>query len=624
MDNKQCKKNKKSSRCSSSESSRLFSNSDSNSESDIMEQLKECVMKNCKKKIHNECKKRHKSRHSNSSSSDSERKKRHKSRHSNSSSSDSDCKKKKKYGSEKKCDIDLNNLYYYMRCKLNNDDDLMITGADAMVCAVSKSYKVIPPNYPVELENDDLIYNVKHYDTGAPYIVKKDGVYVVFISISTDQSAQFTIFVNGVVVPLTCVGNNSGAGQLISRHLLKLHKNDNVLVRNYQSNNPVELPEKIGGIQESVNLSFLLHKLAPLPNPLHCDDFNEKCLNEKKLCLFKKLKVMLINDPNLMLNGFNTTGSFYNYDTQVITPENPFVFNNSCNVNNLTFVNNTSNIIINEDGVYKIFLLVATTSSAQVAFFVNDIAIPETVNGTNKGAGQLTIRKLISLKKGDVISVRNHTSGNSITINPNSGGHLNSINLILTIYKASPTLDKLMLINDFENTNDYKKYNECHKYQKLYCLFKEYLLHKKYFNLTGSQGYISVYGSNKDILTLGEPLRWNTDYQKYNMKHIQGEQEIYIEHKGLYDVFADVITDQPAQFTLFINGIEDLTTTIGRDSGGNRTLIRQFVKLNKGDVVTLRNWKSNVNPISTSVNPGGNYISQSYSLMLYQLFNECD
>ena len=617
MDKKQCKKNKKSSkssRCSSTESSRLFSCS--NSDSELMEQLKDCVMKNCKKKIHNDCKKkRSKSRHSSCSSSSSDehhKKKKHQKHH----DSDSDCKK-----SSKKCNMDLNNLYYYMRCKLYNDDDLMIAGANSMVCATSKSYKVIPPNYPVELENDDLIYNVKHYDISAPYFVKKDGIYVIFIAISTDQSAQFTIFVNGIVVPLTCIGNNSGAGQLISRHLLKLHKNDSVLVRNYQTTNPVELPEYIGGTQKSVNLAFLLHKISPLPNNLHCDFYNEKCFNEKKLCLFKKLKNMLSDDQFLMLHGFNTTGTFYNYDVQVISPENPFIFTNNNNVNNLTFVNNSSNITINEDGIYKIFFLVSTTSSAQVCFFVNDIPLLETVNGTNKGAGQLTIRKLLSLKKGDVLSVRNHTSGNSITINPNSGGHLNSINLLLTIYKASPTLDKLMILDDYENCNEYKKYDECDKYQKLYCEFKQYILHKKYFNLTGSNAYISVYGANKDILVLGESLRWNTNFQQNNIEHTQGEEELTIHHNGLYDIFADIITDQPAQFTLFINGVEDNTTTIGRDSGGNRTLIRQFVKLNKNDIITLRNWKSNVNPITTSVNPGGNYISQSYSLMIYQLFN---
>ena len=615
MDKKQCKKNKKSSkssRSSNSESSRLFSNS--NSESELMEQLKDC-----KKKMHNESKKkcRSKSRHSSSSSCSSDNHYKNK-KHHKYSDDDSECKK-----TSKKCDLDLNNLYYYMRCKLYNDDDLMIAGANSMVCATSKSYKVIPSNFPIELESDDLIYNVKHYDIGAPYFVKKDGIYVIFIAISTDQASQFTIFVNGIVVPLTCIGNNSGAGQLISRHLLKLHKNDSVSVVNYQTTNPVELPEYIGGIQPSVNVAFLLHKVAPLPNQLHCADYNEKCLNEKKLCLFKKLKHMLIDDPILMLKGFNTTGSFFNYDNQVVTPENPFIFTNHSNVNNLTFVNNTSNIIINEDGIYKIFFLVSTTTSAQVAFFVNDIPLPETVNGTNKGAGQLTIRKLVSLKKGDVFSVRNHTSGNSITLNPNPGGHLSSINLLLTIYKASPTLDKLMILDDYEKCTEYHKYDECDKYQKLYHDFKQFLLHKRYFNLTGSKGYISVYGATKDILVLGESLRWNTDNLKRNIKHVQGEQELIIEHNGLYDIFADVITDQPAQFTLFINGIEDSTTTMGRDSGGNRTLVRQLVKLNKNDVITLRNWKSNVNPISTSVNPGGNFISQSYSLMVYQLFNDC-
>jgi hypothetical protein len=617
MDNKQnkknCKKSSKSSR-SSSDSSRLFSDSDSLS--DVMEQLKECVNKNNKKNKHNVCKKKNKSKNSSCSSVSSHHDKKKKKKHND---SDSDCNKS--MNKLKKCDMDLTNLYNYFRCKLYHDKELMIAGADVMACSISKSYKVISPNYPLDLDHDDILYNVKHYDVNAPFIVKKDGVYVVFIALSTDQSCQFTIFVNGDVVPLTCIGNNSGAGQLISRHLLKLYENDTVLVRNYQSTNPVELPEYVGGSQQTVNCSFLLHKISPIPKYMECDEYNDKCLSEKKLCIFKKLKQMLVNDPILMLNGFNTTGSFFNYDHQTVLPENSFVFSNHSNVNNMTFINNTNNVVINEDGIYKIFFLVATTTAAQIAFFVNDVCLNETINGTNKGAGQLTIRKLVSLKKGDVFTVRNHTSGNSIHTSPNGGGQLNGVNLILTIYKASPTLDKLMLLNEYEKCENYLNY-DCHKYQKMYCDFKEYLLHKKYLNLTGSNNYISSYGSTKDILTLGESLRFNTDYIKHDMKHINGEYEFIIENDGLYDIFADIITDQPAQFTLFINDIEDNTTTIGRDSGGNRTLVRQLIEFKKHDVLTLRNWKSSQNPIMTSVNPGGNYISQSYSIMLYQLFNK--
>jgi hypothetical protein len=40
-------------------------------------------------------------------------------------------------------------------------------------------------------------------------------------------------------------------------------------------------------------------------------------------------------------------------------------------------------------------------------------------------------------------------------------------------------------------------------------------------------------------------------------------------------------------FTLFVNGTPDLNTTCGRDSGANRTIIRQFVKLCKGDILTM-------------------------------------
>ena len=96
-----------------------------------------------------------------------------------------------------------------------------------------------------------------------------------------------------------------------------------------------------------------------------------------------------------------------------------------------------------------------------------------------------------------------------------------------------------------------------------------------------------------------------------------------VKKDGVYDIFADLITNEPSQLTLFINGTPDLTTIFGRDSGANRVLMRQFVKLNKGDVLTVRNWESNVNPVHSAENAGGHQVGIACIWSLFMLDPEC-
>lgn len=62
-----------------------------------------------------------------------------------------------------------------------------------------------------------------------------------------------------------------------------------------------------------------------------------------------------------------------------------------------------------------------------------------------------------------------------------------------------------------------------------------------------------------------------------------------IHRTGDYDIFNDIITDRPSQFTVFVNNVPYLDTASGRDSGGNRDLLRNIIHLKKGDIVSIRN-----------------------------------
>lgn len=92
---------------------------------------------------------------------------------------------------------------------------------------------------------------------------------------------------------------------------------------------------------------------------------------------------------------------------------------------------------------------------------------------------------------------------------------------------------------------------------------------------------------------------------KENIYHKQATTDFIIDKDGIYDIFADLIAAEPAQITVFINGVPDLKTTVGRDSGGNRTIMRQFIKLGKGDIITIRNYESSMGTLHTTLNSGG-------------------
>jgi hypothetical protein len=250
----------------------------------------------------------------------------------------------------------------------------MIAGSSAYASDYSIEAQTVALNHVPKLTTDVAFNNVYHDDLYSPFFVREDGVYVLFFIVSTDQSAQFTVFVNGQAKDLTAIGNNAGSGQLISRHLLDLKKDDAVIVRNYISNaGTMDLGVKIGGLNDSVNVSFLIHKIAPLPEQLYnynCNkklpDVDDKCLSKKHLYYYKKLKEKLADDCHLMLKGFDVHGTFFSKTQQTVALEAPVIFENTNVVNKITFVNNTSDIIIQQDGIYKAFFLVLILTQAKI------------------------------------------------------------------------------------------------------------------------------------------------------------------------------------------------------------------------------------------------------------------
>ena len=522
-------------------------------------------------------------------------------------SSSSDCDKDK-------CTFD--DIYKYYKYQLLSDCSLQVAGSDAYINTYNNTVQNITTSYPVTFNMNDLNYNVDHPRFDAPYCVRKSGIYMLFFIILTQQAAQYTLFINGVPNLISSTGNNAGAGQTIFRQMYSLNKDDTLIIRNYESTAPSLIsPLNIGGLQTGNNATFLLFKIAPLPcseNKKLCASWSSDCLSRRKHYLFKKLVEKMLCDNELMMKGFNIHGSFYSKNTQTVGVEGEFAYDAYTNVTNMSWSPSApTKIVINEDGIYKIFFLTDTTTAAQLAFGVNDIPVESSIFGSNRGAGQITIRTIIQLKKGDLLSVINHTSaaGNIITSN-SAGGSLTAISNILTIFKMAPICKPVL--NECKINDYYKKY---------YNKFKSYLLANKCLQITGSDSYCNYVSTNSQVLQIGDAIDWEITTLKENVGHRQATSNTVIYKDGIYDIFIDCITSEPSQFTLFINGNPDVETTFGRDSGANKCVMRQFVKLCKGDVIDIRNYSSTSINVTTSLNSGGSLPGIPVFFMIFKLSN---
>jgi hypothetical protein len=362
----------------------------------------------------------------------------------------------------------------------------------------------------------------------------------------------------------------------------------------------------------------MLVKMAPLSNPEPEHD-EIKCYSHNKLKLFKKLTKKLLLDSDLMIRGFNIHGAFYTNVTQTVLTESDVKFDAFQNVNGLVWNPTSVNpeqVKILEDGIYQLVFLANTLTASQFTFSVNGVPNEDTTQGVNKGASQVSIRSLLELKQNDVVSVKNHTSANgSIVINEHAGGKKSSVSAYFQIIKIANTVKpQIKPVN-----HKVEKHFECY-YKK----FRNFLLCKEWLQITGSSSYVAITGSTPEKILVNDTFYWHDISLIKNINYTQGEDHLVIKKTGVYEVMADVITNEPQQITLFVNGLPNLSTVFGRDSGAARTVLKQLLKLNKGDVVTLKNYESNAVSVNLAENPGGHYIGLNKQLDLILLNPVCE
>lgn len=491
----------------------------------------------------------------------------------------------------------------------------MIAGSTSYTFMNNIDGDIIAVNSAIPYDDPVINYHLDYISYGSPFFVRESGVFCLFFEIGSNEASQFSIFVNGVVVPITCISTNSGAGQIVVRQLFNLNKNDSIEVRNFSSMITVNSDMYAGGTQKANSASMIIFKIAALPTAVPCEE-KLKCLSHKKKKLFKKLEEKIECDPELMAKGFTTQGSFTNTLDQLVALEGDVVFTASNDVNNVAWnVSNPTQVTILEDGIYSCYFQLNSQTAAQFALTVNGVPDENTTFGTNKGAGQLDGRSLLTLHVGDVLTMRNHSSNvGTVNITSNAGGLASTVSALFMLFKLAPIVPPCI------------KPTPCELEKKLNCLyplFKNYLLCQHELQVAGSSAYIALVNASKQTVTQNQAFYLSIASDVHDVSFLTGSRFLTIQQSGVYDIFAEVATNEPVQIAILVNGVVIPYTTFGRDSGAARCRMRQFIELNKGDQVSVVNNLSASASVTTVSSGNGAYVSSNLLLSLFKAHSIC-
>ncbi|NDB86231.1 MAG: hypothetical protein EB127_26570, partial [Alphaproteobacteria bacterium] len=421
----------------------------------------------------------------------------------------------------------------------------MVAGSDAYLNAWNSIVDTIPQEYPHVLNNTSISYNIDKNVVNAPYFVRSAGTYLILVAINTNQASQFALYVNGEPRPLTRSGNNGGSGQLVLESTLLLNDNDCIVIRNDESTTQAVVSQLyIGGTLPGNNSTFTIVKVSPYcPAEKDCD-WDERFLSKKKRHLFKKLQNKLECDPELMVRGFNTHGSFYTVSTLTVPVETSVPWDMYQNVNGLTWNPSGSDptqIQVLSGGVYKILFVANVSTPAQYAIAINGVPLNYTIQGTNKGAMQFSLRAVVSLKDNDIVTFMNHTSANGDTIiQSGAGGTQPTISSIATIIKIAQNCKPCM-----------DEVKPCKR--EWFSKFREYLLHQKCLQISGCNALVTASSDTFQTLVIGDNLEWSNTHIQREFHHRQGDDKFRVTESGVYDLIVDSIFNEPSQLTLFVN-----------------------------------------------------------------------
>ncbi|MDE5946040.1 MAG: hypothetical protein K2G63_01845 [Oscillospiraceae bacterium] len=126
----------------------------------------------------------------------------------------------------------------------------------------------------------------------------------------------------------------------------------------------------------------------------------------------------------------------YNNTAQTVAVESDVSFNTEgINCGGITHLNGSSQITVNNTGVYLVWFYVLGSATNQFSIFVNGSSVPGSVYSSAEANTANIGFALVQLRCGDILSIRNHTSDEAVELAVNAGGSQQNVNASVAIYK---------------------------------------------------------------------------------------------------------------------------------------------------------------------------------------------
>lgn len=131
-------------------------------------------------------------------------------------------------------------------------------------------------------------------------------------------------------------------------------------------------------------------------------------------------------------------GYIYNTDGQSVDQERAIQFTSNGPMEQMTHRAGSSSVVIESAGLYAVWYRVTGTGANQFAVFQNSGVILSSVYGTTLANNTGTA--MVNAAQGDRITLRNHTSSGSVTLNNTAGGSAPGVSASLTILRIGPNV----------------------------------------------------------------------------------------------------------------------------------------------------------------------------------------
>jgi len=148
------------------------------------------------------------------------------------------------------------------------------------------------------------------------------------------------------------------------------------------------------------------------------------------------------------------------------------------------------------------------------------------------------------------------------------------------------------------------------KLEKLYCKFLWRLRREPCLLVNGSDAHGNMFNTQVETIPVGAAIPFQYNQVLINITHNAGDDFFTVLRDGLYFFSYNIIFDQPCQIAVFVNGVLDASTVTGNNSGASVTANSQLLRLKAGDIVQLKNWKSN-SPLTLAFPAAGDQTLQT-------------